>query len=128
MRILHVIATMNPASGGPAESVRTLMTFGDRGFSGEVVTMDDPEAPFLKSLSFPVHALGPVATTYGYTPKLRQWLDRNYERFDGVVVNGLWNYCGVAAWKQLGGVRPYVVFTHGMLDPYFKRAAPLKHA
>ena len=22
---------------------------------------------------------------------------------------------------------PYVVFTHGMLDPYFKRAFPMKH-
>ena len=44
-----------------------------------------------------------------------------------VVVNGLWQYCGYAAWRTLAGNTPYVVFTHGMLDPYFKHAFPLKH-
>ena len=32
-----------------------------------------------------------------------------------------------AAWRTLAGNTPYVVFTHGMLDPYFKHAFPLKH-
>jgi glycosyltransferase involved in cell wall biosynthesis len=51
----------------------------------------------------------------------------NRHRFDGVVVNGLWQYCGFAAWRAFSGNTPYVVFTHGMLDPYFKRTFPLKH-
>ena len=40
------------------------------------------------------------------------------------MVNGLWQYCGYAAWKALHGKTPYVVFTHGMLDPYFRYAIP----
>jgi glycosyltransferase involved in cell wall biosynthesis len=44
-----------------------------------------------------------------------------------VVVNGLWQYCGYAAWRALAGKTPYVVFTHGMLDPYFRYKFPLKH-
>ena len=44
-----------------------------------------------------------------------------------MVVNGLWQYCGYAAWRALTGNTPYVVFTHGMLDPYFRYAFPLKH-
>jgi hypothetical protein len=53
-------------------------------------------------------------------------LIENRHRFDGVVVNGLWQYCGFAAWRALSGNTPYVVFTHGMLDPYFKRAFPVE--
>jgi glycosyltransferase involved in cell wall biosynthesis len=127
MRILHIIATLDPASGGPSESVRTLMGFAIIGYTGEVVTLDAPGAPFLKDLPFPVHALGPVNMTYSFSPRLYRWLKANYKRFDGVVVNGLWNFCGLAAWTVLAGKKPYMVFSHGMLDPYFKRAFPLKH-
>ena len=127
MRILHIIGTLNPAAGGPTESVRVLLSYGPIGYTGEVVTLDDPNAPYLQNIGFPVHALGPTRTTYGFNRKLMAWLRANRDRFDGVVVNGLWQYCGYAAWRTLAGNTPYVVFTHGMLDPYFKHAFPLKH-
>lgn len=127
MRILHIIGTLNPAAGGPTESVRVLLSYGPIGYTGEVVTLDDPTAPYLKQFDFPVHALGPTRTKYGFNTKLLPWLKANRSRFDGVVVNGLWQYCGYAAWRALAGNTPYVVFTHGMLDPYFKHAFPLKH-
>jgi glycosyltransferase involved in cell wall biosynthesis len=127
MRILHIIGTLNPAAGGPTESVRVLLSYGPIGYTGEVVTLDDPKSPYLQNIDFPVHALGPTRTTYGFNRKLMTWLKANRDRFDGVVVNGLWQYCGYAAWRTLAGNTPYVVFTHGMLDPYFKHAFPLKH-
>ncbi len=127
MRILHIIGTLNPEAGGPTEAVRVLLGFGPIGYQGEVVTLDAPDAPFLKDFSFPIHALGPINTVYGYTPRLRPWLQQNRDRFDGIVVNGLWQYCGFAAWRDFRGRKPYVVFTHGMLDPYFKHRFPLKH-
>ena len=127
MRILHIIGTLSPEAGGPTESVRVLLSYGPIGYTGEVVTLDDPAAPFLKDVGFPVHALGPTSTKYGFNSKLLPWLIANRDRFDGVVVNGLWQYCGFAAWRALAGNTPYVVFTHGMLDPYFKHAFPLKH-
>ena len=127
MRILHIIGTLNPAAGGPTESVRVLLSYGPIGYTGEVVTLDDPKSPYLQDIGFPVHALGPTRTTYGFNRKLMTWLIANRDRFDGVVVNGLWQYCGYAAWRTLAGNTPYVVFTHGMLDPYFKHAFPLKH-
>ncbi len=127
MRILHIIGTLNPEAGGPTESVRVLLSYGPIGYTGEVVTLDDPKAPYLQRIDFPVHALGPTRTKYGFNSKLLPWLKANRSRFDGVVVNGLWQYCGYAAWRALSGNTPYVVFTHGMLDPYFKYAFPLKH-
>lgn len=127
MRILHIIGTLNPEAGGPTESVRILLSYGPIGYTGEVVTLDDPKAPYLQKIDFPVHALGPTRTKYGFNTRLLPWLRANRSRFDGVVVNGLWQYCGYAAWRTLAGNTPYVVFTHGMLDPYFKHAYPLKH-
>jgi glycosyltransferase involved in cell wall biosynthesis len=127
MRILHIIGTLNPESGGPTESVRILLSYGPIGYTGEVVTLDSPDAAYLKDFPFPIHALGPQTSTYGYNAKLVPWLIANRDRFDGVVVNGLWQYCGFAAWRAIRGHKPYVVFTHGMLDPYFRHAFPMKH-
>ena len=127
MRILHIIGTLNPEAGGPTEAVRVLLGFGPIGYQGEVVTLDDPDAPFLKEFPFPIHALGPINTVYGYTPRLLPWLRQNGDRFDGIVVNGLWQFCGFAAWRVFRGHKPYVVFTPGMLAPYFKHRFPLKH-
>jgi glycosyltransferase involved in cell wall biosynthesis len=127
MRLLHIIGTISPEAGGPTESVRSLLNFGPPDYRGEVVTLDPPDAPFLKELNFTVHPLGPGKGVYAYSAKLRPWLLANAHRFDGVVVNGLWQYVGFAAWRTFAGKKPYVVFTHGMLDPYFKNQFPLKH-
>lgn len=127
MKILHIIGTLSPEAGGPSQSVRMILSYRDVGYNGEVVTLDDPAAPFLKTLDFPVYPLGPVGSTYAYSPKLVPWIRENCSKYDGVVVHGLWQYCGRAAWQAVAGKMPYMVFTHGMLDPYFKRASRLKH-
>jgi len=129
MRLLHVIATLDPASGGPAAAVRSLIAFSPAEIHHEVVTLDDPAAPFLTALpaEIPIHALGPTRTTYGFNTRLIPWLTANRSRFDGALVNGLWQFCGLATWRALRGHTPYMVFPHGMLDPYFRRAFPLKH-
>ena len=127
MRILHVIGTVDPAAGGPSEVVRVLVQFRPAGTEAEVLTLDDPRAEFLSRAGYTAHALGPVDSTYGYTPKLLPWLETNRERFDAVVVHGLWQYCTRAVHKAMRGRVPYMVFPHGMLDPYFKRRFPLKH-
>ena len=50
------------------------------------------------------------------------WLQTHTSDFDLIVVNGVWQYTSFAVWRALHGTgKPYVVFTHGMLDPWFKR-------
>lgn len=49
------------------------------------------------------------------------------QQFDGVVVNGLRTFHSLAAGIVAQGRVPYVVFTHGMVDPWFKRQHPAKH-
>jgi glycosyltransferase involved in cell wall biosynthesis len=133
MRILHVIHSMSPASGGPAGVVRELaqaaQTAPEGGgiYEAEVVSLDDPKEGFLKSEAFPIHGVGPGVGKYGFTLRMDRWLADNLSRFDGVIVNGLWQYHGYAAWKACRGTKPYLVFPHGMLDPWFKTAYPAKH-
>jgi glycosyltransferase involved in cell wall biosynthesis len=133
MRLLHVVHTLNPDRGGPSESVRMFARAHQlAGNEVEVATLDGNNAGpandgYRSLLNCPVHPQGPGKSNYGYAPQLKTWLKANYERFDGVIVNGVWQYHGVAARSALAGRKPYVVFAHGMLDPYFKGRYPLKH-
>jgi glycosyltransferase involved in cell wall biosynthesis len=119
-------------AGGPSNSIRRIIAaYPGIGSVGEVLTLDDPAAPFLQSvdreIDFTVHTLGPVSTRFGYNRRLIPWLRANRDRFDGIVIHGLWQYLGYAVRRAIHPHKPYLVFTHGMLDPYFRRAYPLKH-
>jgi glycosyltransferase involved in cell wall biosynthesis len=98
------------------------------GHTVEVLSLDDPQEPFVKASPLVVHALGPSRGYYHYNPRLVGWLRAQARRYDVIVVNGLWQYHSFGTWRALhaSGV-PYFVYTHGMLDPWFKRTYPLKH-
>jgi glycosyltransferase involved in cell wall biosynthesis len=95
----------------------------------EVVCLDKPNSPFLAGISCPVHALGQCYLgRYAFSPRLWRWLHENARRFDGIVMNGIWTFPGVAARHAAGKAnRPYGIFAHGALDPWFNRKYPLKH-
>ncbi len=126
MRILHIVGSIDPAAGGPTEAIRMLIRHAPEGYTAELATLNNPAEPFLADLPFPVHALGTARKSW-YSPKLLPWLRDNRHRFDGVIVHGLWEYTGLAARRAFAGHLPYVVFPHGMLDPWFKRTFPNKH-
>lgn len=126
MRILHIVGTINPAAGGPTEAIRMLVRYAPQGYTSEVATLDDPNASFLQQLPFPVHALGASRQRWWAT-RFEPWLRDNRHRFDGVLVHGLWEHTGLGAMRALAGQVPYVVFAHGMLDPWFRRTFPAKH-
>lgn len=83
-----------------------------------VVSFDDPASQPAREFSYPLTALGPCATFYGYNTKLEPWLEAHAKNYDVVVVHGIWQYHSLATWRVLSESRvPYVVYTHGMLDP-----------
>jgi glycosyltransferase involved in cell wall biosynthesis len=129
MKLLHLMSTVDPRAGGPIEGVRQRgLRLLEMGHEVEVASLDGPHERHLKAFPLPVHALGPGRGTYRYTASLRPWLRAHADRYDAVIVNGLWQYHGFAAWQVMRELRrPYFVFTHGMLDPWFRRAYPLKH-
>jgi len=130
LRILHVISSVNPQGGGPIEGVKQLARVnGGHGHRIEIVSLDDPQAEWVRQCPLPCHALGPSHIgKYRYSPRLVSWLRTNRARYDAVIVNGIWQYHAYAVWRALHGTStPYFAYTHGMLDPWFKRRYPLKH-
>ena len=129
MRILQIISSVNPAGGGPIEGIKQLAhAIADLGHTLDVVSVDDPKAPWLNDFPLPHYALGPSLFKYGFSPRLVPWLRRHVKDYDAVIINGLWQYHSFAAWRTLQNSDvPYFVYTHGMLDPWFKHAYPLKH-
>ena len=124
-----MVHTLDPSGGGVATAVLDLSReIAGRGHEVDIVVLDAPASPWLVDVSLPVHALGAGLTSYRYSPKLLPWLKRHGGDYDRVVVNGLWQYLSVAAWRRYAGSSiPYFVFPHGMLDPWFKETFPLKH-
>jgi glycosyltransferase involved in cell wall biosynthesis len=129
MKILHVINSVKASGGGPIEGVRQLAIANRRqGHQIEVVSLDAPDSRDAKNFLFPVHALGPGLLKYSYSRRLVPWLRENVGNYDIVIVNGIWQYQSFAIWRVLHKAHtPYVVYTHGMLDPWFKTRYPLKH-
>lgn len=129
MRIIHIINSVRAAGGGPIEGVRQLATANQRqGHQVEVVSLDSPDSTEAKNCFCPVYALGPGLLKYSYSTRLVPWLRENIRKYDIVIVNGIWQYHSFALWRVLHDAdTPYVVYTHGMLDPWFKVRYPLKH-
>jgi glycosyltransferase involved in cell wall biosynthesis len=129
MKILRCIHSLDPAGGGPLESVtQSTMVLMERGHQVEIVCLDAADAPGVKDFPGKVHALGPSHGSYGYSPRFIPWVRAAQRRFDAVIVHGLWQFNSFGVWRALRGTgRPYFVFPHGMLDPWFKRTYPLKH-
>jgi glycosyltransferase involved in cell wall biosynthesis len=130
MRILYVIDSFSPAIGGPPEAVRQLIkATRSTGAQVEVVCLDHPEAEFLLDLGCPVHALDQsFLGRYAFSPRLWRWLRANAGRFDGMIMNGVWTFPGLVLRSAARGAgRPYGIFVHGALDPWFNRQYPLKH-
>jgi glycosyltransferase involved in cell wall biosynthesis len=129
MRILNIIASADPETGGPIEALRLNgLEMARFGHSIEVVTLDDPSAAYLRDFPLPVHACGRWMQRYGYSPVFGQWIAASAHRFDAAVIHGLWNHAsvgGALALRRAG--LPYVVFAHGMMDPWFRENYPLKH-
>ncbi|MDP0496706.1 MAG: glycosyltransferase [Verrucomicrobiota bacterium JB024] len=127
MKILHVIHTMRPEAGGVVEAVRLIAAAQiELGHHAEVLCLDAAGTNY-RPLPFHVYEVGPAKGTYGYCTHLKPWLRMHAGEFDAVIVHGLWQYIGLAVHNALRHTgRPYYVFPHGMLDPWFNQAYPRK--
>lgn len=135
MKILNVISSINPSGGGPVENLKQSgYCLEELGHTFEVASLDAPKSKYIEDFPLTLHALGPSFTSYRYTKHLLPWLKLNAPLYDCIVVHGMWQYSGFGVWRALKWLEhnhdskpPYVVFTHGMLDPWFKQTYPLKH-
>ena len=129
MNILHIMNSVNPEAGGPIEVVKRLWTTPvSKRHHVEIASLDSPGAAHVEQCPLTVHPLGPASFGYSFSARLIPWLRENHSRFDAAIVNGIWQFHSYGAWRALhASSTPYVLFTHGMLDPWFKKQYPLKH-
>jgi glycosyltransferase involved in cell wall biosynthesis len=129
MKLVHIIHSVDPAGGGPIEGLKQLAgPMAEMGHETEVVSLDNPVARWVREFPLPIHALGQGGKGYGFSRRLVPWLRQNAAGYDAIIIRGIWQYHSFGCWRALRkSGTPYVVFTHGMLDPWFKRAYPLKH-
>jgi len=131
LRVLHVIGSLDMRYGGPIRAALDLSTVGEKhGVIREFLCVGDARAKnSFRNEGF-IHCI--VKTTpggYGYTPLVRKWLDENVERFDGVILHGIWEHVLLVTARACNrhGV-PYSIFPHGMLEPWsIERQGRWKH-
>jgi len=138
MRVLHVIAEMDPKMGGVGQAVHSIIAgLANLGLVNEVVSLDPSDAPFLKGTSFKIHNPGEGKGVWCYSSALMPWFLENLDGYEAVIVHGLWRYHSHAAGKaiqyfnkrklldkegKLKSAPQLFIMPHGMLDPYFQQA------
>lgn len=126
MKLLRIISSVKPENGGPINAAREIdKVLFQRGHVIDVLTLDERFA-----IDYPgtVHFMGPSLFGYGLNRNIGKWLEQHARDYDFFIINGLWQYHGFVARQVLQKLgRPYIVYTHGMLDPWFKHEYPLKH-
>ncbi len=130
MKLLRLIRSVDPAVGGPATHLRdSTRLLQAQGHCITVVSLDPAGSTFPGWEGISLLCLGRSGLShYGYTPALRIWLRENLPDYDCLFIHGIWQYpslCGRAA--ALAADKPYFVYLHGMLDPWFKRTYRWKH-
>lgn len=128
MRILNIICSTNSEHGGVIEWVRQYGPIAESlGHTVEVASFDRADDTWVKNFPITVHALGQKFSNF-YSPQLVPWLKTQHHRYDLVIAHGLWRYASYGTWRALHTTNtPYFVYTHGMLDPWFKHKYPIKH-
>jgi glycosyltransferase involved in cell wall biosynthesis len=129
MRFLHIVSSVDPKTGGPVNGIIQLSAELKRlNVIVDVCSLDNPDSEFLESFPLRVYPLGPSFLKYAFNRKIVPWLLNNIDNYDLVIINGIWQYHSYAVYKTLTRLGiPYFIFTHGMLDPWFKYSYPLKH-
>jgi glycosyltransferase involved in cell wall biosynthesis len=128
MRILRVVRSLNSSLGGVAEGIlRMTPVLEEYGIKSTLATLDMPGDLSLCDVVDFV-PLGPCFGKYGFSLSFTRRLAALAKCNDIVIIEGLWQFHSFATWRALRGTGiPYVVYPHGMLDPWFKRTYPLKH-
>jgi len=128
MKILRVIPSVNPAAGGPINGlVNTTDILISRGYQVDIAALDEPNSSWVRDFPYPLYTFSSTLGTYSYSASFKEWIDKNVINYDVVIIHGLWQYHSTSASNACveNGI-PYLLFTHGMLDPWFNQGKLLK--
>lgn len=125
MRVLHVVASLDERTGGPAVALKGLALAQARHglkvsvLSGWETSHGKPDVESLRSSDIHVEFIGPLSGFLKTTTGLRERLMELIRQCDVMHIHGVWEdlqYQAMKVARKLG--RPYVVRPCGMLDPW----------
>ena len=113
MKVLRLIHSLDPASGGPVEGIRQITPhLSALGISTTVASLDSPDSPWLQDEAFHSIALGPVFGNYGYKRNLTSHIRSLALQYDTVIIHGLWQYHSFATWRALRSTGIHILSIH----------------
>ena len=142
MKILHVISSLSPRSGGPTTVILTLAQEQARQGHDVVIcatNADNPSGTLPVKTDRPLYYNGVTIwyfSIYYFFPlciskTLIKWVNNNIRSFDIVHVHGLYRFPPTySAWKSKSVGIPFIIRPHGNLDPFLMKQSrycfPLK--
>ncbi|WP_366182407.1 glycosyltransferase [Flavobacterium ovatum] len=134
MKILHVISSMHPNSGGTSQAIRNIIpSLQKNDVENEVVCLDNSDLDYGATDDFKIYKIGRGKTSYQYQSLLVKWLENNLLTYGAVIVHGIWQYPNYAVYRAISRLKTQnklvpkvVIMPHGMLDPYFQKATDRK--
>ena len=128
MKVLRVITSVNKNNGGPINGlINSSKDLVDLGCTVEVACLDSPDDKWVADFDFTVHCFSSSLGLFSYSKEFGGWLDKSVSKYDIVIIHGLWQFHSYrSAVACIKNKIPFVVFTHGMLDPWFNKQSLLK--
>lgn len=129
MRILHVIATLAPDSGGPATAcLEMAQAVARRGHSVDIFTTDWGTKDNDEAASYPAEhgslKIFPAGFPrfWKYSRLLGRAIAHQAQNYDLLHIHSLYLFHNMIAPRAaMRAHRPYIVHPHGLLDPYIWR-------
>lgn len=120
IKILRIIQTLNPAYGGPANTIiDNSLSLIKNGFKVDILTYDNKNTSYVKSNKIKIFNKGPAYGNYTFSINLFLWLFKNKRSYDYFIIHGIWHFSTLISRILLR--KNYFVFLHGGLDPYFSK-------
>ena len=130
MKILHVIDTTNPKTGGPVEGLKQLYKYyKKKKINVEILSSDNNlYSNNLKKDLPKINIAGKQSFFFRYNSKLIPWLEKNIYKYDLLIVHGIWLYHNFAVMNVANRFnKPYFVFTHGAMAPWLNKFLTFKY-
>jgi len=116
-KILSIIDSLDLKSGGPSHSLVDMAIANKINNINHDILYIGKKIKLKKNTRIKIISLRQSYFKYGFSFRLIIWLLKNKKKYDLFIIHGIWQFITVVARFLL--TNKYLIFTHGMLDPYF---------
>ena len=117
IKLLSIIDSLELEKGGPSHSLIDIAIANQKNGIQHDILFLGKRIKNIQKIKINIISLDNRILKFGFSLKLIFWLLKNRKNYDLFIIHGLWQFITLASRFFLRG--KYLVFTHGMLDPYF---------